>query len=209
MFRWINDNKDWLFQGGGVVLIVAVLGLLKTGYGRWKPRREVVDSTVNGRQPHHAQYERIMSKGLVETFPAFLLKAFVKPSTIVSKVRLDLRGNTPIGLSLNSEVPHLDMYFDITNLSRFDLVLDRMIVEVWFGQPTFTASILRRYLIPGGEITKDIYLRQTLTSGQRSQIHNFETPGQSRGQIHIRLTAYLESALGRIEVTKDIERSKV
>ena len=192
MFRWIDHNKDWLFSGGGVVLLVGILGLLKTGYGRWKQSRDVVDSSVNGRHSRHVQYERIMSKGLMEILPAFLLRAFIKPSTIASRVRLDLRGNTPIGLSLSSEVPHVDMYFDITNLSRFDLVLDRMIVDVWFGQPTFTASILRRYLIPGGEITKDIYLRQTLTSAQRSQIQNFETPGQSRGQIHIRLTAYFE-----------------
>jgi hypothetical protein len=150
-----------------------------------------------------------MSKGLIEILPAFLLRSFIKPVTIASRVRLDLRGNTPISLSLSSEVPHIDMYFDITNLSRFDLVLDRMIVDVWFGQPTFTASILKRYLIPGGEITKDIYLRHMLTSEQRSQIQRFDKPAESQGQIYIRLTAYLESPLGVMEVAKDIERNKV
>ena len=203
MFRWIDHNKDWLFSGGGVVFLVGVWGLFKAGYRGWKQRRDVAVSSVNRR---HVQYEKIMSKGLLETLPAFLLRPFIRPLTIASRVNIDLRGDTPIALSLSSEVPHLEMYFEITNLSQFDLVLDRMVVEVWFGQPTFTAAVLRRYLIPAGEITRNIYLRQTLTSQQREQIEQFKRPDQNRGSLHIVLGAYFESSLGGIEVSKSIER---
>jgi hypothetical protein len=166
----------------------------------------VAVSPVNRR---HVQYEKIMSKGVLEKLPAFLLRPFIRPSTIASKVNIDLRGDTPIGLGLSAEVPHLGMYFEITNLSQFDLILDRMVVEVWFGQPTFTAAVLRRYLIPAGEITRNIYLRQTLTSEQREQIEQFKLPDQSRGSLHIMLDAYFESSLGGIEVSKNIERRTV
>jgi hypothetical protein len=147
-----------------------------------------------------------MRKGLIDKLPSFVVRAFLKPERVASQINIDLRGNTPIGLSLNAEVPHLEMFFDVTNLSQLDLVLDRMLVEVWFGQPTFTSAVLRRYLLPGGEITRNIYLRYALTSGQRLQIENFEKADQGRGFIHIRLTAYFESTLGRIEVARDIER---
>jgi hypothetical protein len=206
MFRWIAHNKEWLFSGAGVAFFIAVWGLLKAGYGRWKQRRDVVDPTSRS---HPVKYERMMSKGLIERLPAFLLRVLIKPSEIASRVSVDLRGNTPIALGLNDQVPHINMYFDITNLSGFDLVLDRMIVEVWFGQPTFTTAILKRYLIPGGEITRDIYLRQPLTAEQRNQIQSFEQSEQSRGYIYVQLTAYFESTLGRIEVAKNIERAKV
>src|SRR5437588_4150901 len=99
MFRWLGQNKDWLFSGGGVVLVVGLWGLLKAGYGRWKQSRDVGEPSINRR---HAQYERIMSKGLVDTLPASLLRLFIRPSTIASKINVDLRGNTPIGLSLNA-----------------------------------------------------------------------------------------------------------
>ncbi len=205
MLRWIAGNKDWLFSGGGVVLLVAVGGLLKSGYNQWKQRREVAESNPGGRR---VQYETIMGKGVVDKLPAFLLRPLVKPSQLASKVKIELRADTPIGLNLNTEVPHIEMYFEITNLSQFDLVLDRMLVEVWFGQPTFTAAILRRYLVPGGEITRNVYLRQALNSNQRDQINGFSDPDHNRGFIHILLTAYLESSLGRIEVARNIERRK-
>jgi hypothetical protein len=119
MFRLLNDNKEWLFSGGGVVLLVGIWGLFKAGYSRWKQKRDVADINAG----RHVQYERLMSKGITEKLPNFLLRAFIKPSVVSSKVRIELRGETPISLSLNAEVPHLDVFFEITNLSQFDLTL--------------------------------------------------------------------------------------
>jgi hypothetical protein len=139
MFRWLNENKE-LFSGGGVVLLVGIWGLFKAGYSRWKQKRDSADANVGV----HVQYERLMSKGVTEKVPSFLLRAFIKPSVVASKVRIELRGETPISLSLNAEVPHLDVFFEITNLSQIDLTLDRMLVEFWFGQPTFSNVVLRK-----------------------------------------------------------------
>lgn len=141
--------------------------------------------------------------------PPFLLRLLLNPQAVASKIQIDLRGENPIALTLSSEVPHVDLYFTITNLSRLDLVLDRLLVDVWFGQPTFTAPLLRRYPIPAGQITRDVFLRQMLSGAQRTQIEDFIDNEGLRGQIHLYLTAYLESNVGRIEVQTNIERRKV
>jgi hypothetical protein len=208
VFRWLAENKEWLFSGLGLTVLSSLVGLLKFGVSRWKERRSSSTPSAidQGQTPVH--YERVMRKTVVDKLPAFILRAFVRPEEVASKVNIDLRGDTPIGLGLNAAVPHIEMYFEITNLSQFDLVLDRLLVEVWFGQPTFTSAVLKRYLVPGGEITRNIFFRHALSAEQRGQIVEFEKADQSRGSIHIYLTAYLESSLGRIEVARNIERRK-
>jgi len=207
MLRWITENKAWLFSGLGLAVLGSAWWALKFGYSHWRERRVLSTNAAVGIERRPIQYERVMRKRIVDRLPSFILRAALKPERVVSQIHIALRGDTPIGLSLNNEVPHIDLYFEITNLSPLDLVLDRMLVELWFGQPTFSSAILRRYVVPSGEITKNIYLRSVLNSEQRSQIQSFERPDHSRGAIHIYLTAYFESAVGRVEVTQNIERT--
>ncbi len=60
-----------------------------------------------------------------------------------------LREENPIAMSPGASISLIDLYFEVTNLSPLDLVLDRMLVEVWFGQPTFNTTLLRRHLVRG------------------------------------------------------------
>ncbi len=128
MLRWIAENKEWLFSGGGVVLLGALWWLLRSGYARWKQRRDVADSDVARR---HVQYESVMRKGLIDKLPSFVLRAVLKPAQIASRINIDLRGNTPIGLSLNAEVPHIEIYFEITNLSHRFQFANNMLLETF------------------------------------------------------------------------------
>jgi hypothetical protein len=206
MLQWIAKNKEWLFSGLGLTILAILLWLLKSGYVHWKERRAIRGVGASDVEKQSIQYERIMRRRLVDKLPSFILRAALKPERVASQIHIGLCGESPIALSLNTDVPHIDLYFEITNLSPIDLVLDRLLIEFWFGQPTFTSAILRRYLIPSGEITKNIYFRHALSSPQRNQIENFQKPDQNHGSIHIHLTAYFESALGRVEVSHNIER---
>jgi hypothetical protein len=123
---------------------------------------------------------------------------------VAPQVKVKLRGKNPITLTLESQNPHVEMYFEITNLSDLQLTLDRLIIKVWFTQPTFVGAILERYKIPPREIVSDIYYWQALTSGQKAQIESCQS---SNGTIYIYLTAYFQSEIGIVEVENIIERA--
>jgi hypothetical protein len=122
-----------------------------------------------------------------------------------------LRDNAPGSVNLGNPIPSVDLYFQVTNLSPIDLVLDRALVDVWFGQPTFTAALLHRYSVPAGEITKGIHVRHMLADNQKAYIEAFEgaTPRGSTGRFHVYITAYFESKLGRFFVQSSIERDRL
>jgi len=94
-------------------------------------------------------------------------------------------------------------------LSPLDLILDRLLLDVWFGQPTFTTALLRRYNVPSGQITEGIFLRHHLNPAQIKQIDEFNHADGQRGSVHIYLTAYFQSRAGELEVQKSIDRRRV
>ncbi len=101
------------------------------------------------------------------------------------------------------------LFFQITNLSPIDLVLDRALVDVWFGQPTFSVALLHRYSVPAGEITHGIHIRYMLADNQKAQIQAFDAAPGSKAGFHIYISAYFESKLGRFLVYRSIERDRL
>jgi hypothetical protein len=141
---------------------------------------------------------------LADQIPSFILSRLLSPSKVAEQVELDLRGANPICPELNAINPQINLWFKINNFSNLKLILDRLLIDVWFSQPTFSGSILKRYnLPPRGSIT-DIRYQQSLNNFQKQQIEFYQS---THGTIHIYLTAYFESKVGRIEVNKKIERS--
>jgi hypothetical protein len=132
-----------------------------------------------------------------------------KPDTVKSQVHIALRDNAPATISLTSPVPYVELYFQLTNLSAIDLVLDRMLVDVWFGQPTFEAAFLERYVIPAGDISDGIRVRHTLTESQKAYIAAFEASRGASGAVRIYIIAYFESKLGRVSVRQTVERGNL
>ncbi|MEA3344835.1 MAG: hypothetical protein U9Q78_01080 [Chloroflexota bacterium] len=137
---------------------------------------------------------------LMSTIPRILLRIFYPPKKIAGQVRIDLRGEKPISPSLGSSIPRLDLYFEITNLSNLDLTLDRMLLDLWFGQPLLNGAILRRHPIPARSTTQDIHFRSDLTTKQIQQIEPYLRESPPSGSITLGALAYFESKVGVIEV---------
>lgn len=206
MFNWIIANGHWLFSGAGVSVIVLAWALVwavaRWGYARWRerPRDELT------RLGTELSYKQVRPRPFPTRLPGFLLRVLYKPDTVKSQVHIALRNNVPATISLTSPVPYVELYFQLTNLSAIDLVLDRMLVDVWFGQPTFETAFLDRYVIPAGDISDGIRVRQTLADSQKAYIAAFEA---SRGSVRIYITAYFESKLGRFSIRQTVERGNL
>jgi len=146
---------------------------------------------------------------IVDYIPAFLISRIFPPKKVSHQIEIRLRGENPISLPRGTEVPCIDLYFEITNHGYLTLILDRMLIDFWFGQPTFQGAVLRRYSIPARNTVKDISYKHSLTTAQQKQIEQFSNTSVIHGQLQIYLTAYFESKAGVIEVQGNIERSKI
>jgi hypothetical protein len=146
---------------------------------------------------------------IVDHLPSFILSRLFSPRSIAAQVEIRLRSENPISLALGAEVPRIDLCFEISNFSYLNLVLDRLLIDLWFGQPTFQGVVLKRYSISARKSVRDIYHSHSLTSAQKSQIEQFINNPTGHGQIHIYLIAYFVSKTGVIEVVENIERSNI
>ena len=146
---------------------------------------------------------------IVDLLPAFIQSRLFPPKSVAGQIEVRLMGENPINPNLGAEVPYIELYFEITNLSYLNLVLDRLLIDFWFGQPTFQGAVLKRYGLPARNTVKHIFYRHNLTSAQQKVIEQYSVNPSGRGQIQIYLTAYLESKADTIEVQKTIGRSKI
>jgi hypothetical protein len=143
---------------------------------------------------------------LADFLPGFIISRLFPPRKIVPQIELRLQGEKPITLANSSR---LDFYLEIINQSNLELVLDRMLVDCWFGQPTLVGTMSRRHLIPARNTTKNIRYTHDLTSAQKNQIDIFSNDQSTSVPIQLHLTAYFESKSGLVEVNRTLERSKI
>lgn len=146
---------------------------------------------------------------LLAKLPGWLIRYFFKPDKIANSIDIDLRSNGPVNISLGMEIPEISLYFHVYNMSPFSLILDRLLIDLWVGQPTLKVAMLRRYVIPQGESIDNVYVSCPLSTQQQNQIRGRCNGQLLRGPVSLIITAYLESKVGVIEVDKRIDRSDV
>ena len=146
---------------------------------------------------------------LVSITPSLLLRLFYSPKKVASQVKVNLKGEKPVSPSLNSSVPHVDIYLEITNLSNLDLVLDRMLIDLWVGQPVLVGTILKRTKIPSRSTGQQVFFRSNLSSKQVQQIEPFMSETPPAGSVTLSINAYLESKVGIVEIEERFERRRI
>jgi len=146
---------------------------------------------------------------LLGSLPGRLARIFVSPQKIASQVEIDLRRTNPIDINLGTEIPTLALYFRISNLSLVNLVLDRLLVDLWVGQPTLQAALLARRDIPKRSSTEDVWFRRQLTVPQQRQILDRAKGHVPSVRVTVDVEAYFESKIGWILVEKRLEHGDV
>jgi len=146
---------------------------------------------------------------VLDILPGWLARRFISSEKIVSQIEVDLRRMNPIDISFGTEIPRLNLYFRISNLSSLDVVLDRLLIDLWIGQPTLRGAILARYNVPKRSSREDIYFAQQLTIPQQDQIRK-QVSGQLLSvPVTIHAQAYFDSKVGVVYVDKRIEHRDV
>ena len=146
---------------------------------------------------------------IITAIPGTLLRLIYPPEKVASQIKVRLKGETPINPSLNSSVPHLDIYFEVTNLSNIDLEIDRLLIDLWFGQPVLIGAILDRKLIKSRSDDFELYFREFLSSKQIKQIEPYLDENPPSGRISLDIRAYFNSKIGQIKVKDRFERNGI
>jgi hypothetical protein len=146
---------------------------------------------------------------LVDRLPAFIQSRLFPAKRIASQIEIRLMDENSINANLSADAPSLDLYFEITNISYLNLVLDRLLTDFWFGQPTLQGTVLKRYELPSMKTVRNISYKHRLTPTQQRIIEQYCDNPSGREQIYIYLTAYLQSKANMIEVQQTITRSKI
>jgi len=141
--------------------------------------------------------------------PGWLARRFISGEKIASQIEVDLRRMNPIDISFGTEIPRLGLYFRISNLSSLDVVLDRLLIDLWIGQPTLQGAILARYNISRRSSREDIYFAQQLTIPQQEQIRKHISGQLLSVPVTIHAQAYFDSKVGVVYVDKRIEHRDV
>ena len=157
--------------------------------------------------------EWIISKVLeivLVILPRWLISYFISRQKIADQVNIDLRSRNPIDISFGSDVPHIDIYFKISNLSLFNLVLDRLlIVDLWIGQPILHGAILERHDVPKRDIKDGVYFIEQLSIPQQEQIRKRIKNKILSVPVTLHVKAYFESKIGLIYVEKRLEHDDI
>lgn len=200
MIDWVIVNKQWLFSGIGLVVVLAIWRWISHSAANWRLARALPEPT----QWSALRHTSVRSRSLTTYLPNWLLKSLFTPEQIAKKIRIGPRENNPVARHLGTPIPEISLYFQITNLSPLDLILDRLIVQAWFAQPAVFAMSVNRDVVPSGEITEGVAIRQFLTAEQAAFIKTFyESPQSSTIQIWV--LAYFDSRVGTLTVQRSIE----
>jgi hypothetical protein len=146
---------------------------------------------------------------LLNFVPGFLLRVFFPTGKLARGIRIVLPGETPIKANLGPPVPHLDLWFQVTNHTPLSLTLDRLLADVWFGQPTFERPYLFRHVIAPHSTGKDFFIRVDLSSAQSAEVAKYIQASPPSVPIAVTVTGYFDTRVGPVEVKTRIERRKL
>ncbi|MCK9441709.1 MAG: hypothetical protein M0Q13_09840 [Methanothrix sp.] len=133
----------------------------------------------------------VVSEMVLKYLPKQLIRYLYPTTRIAKEIKINLRGNNPIQLT-RYDIPQISLWFEITNLSLVDLVLDRMLIKIQINnQPILYGAMLRRQEIPKRSETS-VYFNELLTSLQLLHLHNLCNQNKMIETMHADVEAYFE-----------------
>jgi hypothetical protein len=134
--------------------------------------------------------------GWIRSIPGWA-KRLLGPVPVDDKeLEIKLREQSPVVIRFSSELPSLSVWFNLSSKSQLDLVLDRMLVEVWFTQPTiFNGWVLTRPTLPRmGELIETVYYLTTLDASQQDQLRRRAKWDRDKNEFRLdEVTVYVKA----------------
>lgn len=139
--------------------------------------------------------------GLVNLLPKFLLKRLYPHSALAEHIDIDIAIPAGMEFALYG-VPCVYLWLRVTNRSPYlDVEVDRVTADIWDNQPLATAASYDAVAVSRCSRTeRDLRCTDHLNEFQVKKIREIS---ERRFKVYIKAT--LNTALGRVEITKAVE----
>jgi hypothetical protein len=138
---------------------------------------------------------RAITEGLARAFP-WAVRHFYTECRMRTMLKVEPRSDNGIVLNVHSVLPELSIWLQITNHSPFFITVDRVIADVWFGQPTCYVSLLVPVRIPPHTTVSDIGCKSILAPNQLEQAEKtIASASESGHYFYLYLTLVCRSAV--------------
>jgi hypothetical protein len=123
----------------------------------------------------------------------------VNPQDIKVEIRerdIRERDERPVGVLLDftAAIPQVRLWFDVTNDTEFDLVMDRLLIELWVFAPVLYGlenGILTRQVLPKKSGIKDVNYFRDLSTEHAQRIGEQAVFNQSANRWEVRATVHV------------------
>lgn len=139
---------------------------------------------------------------LVKVLPYFIARRVFTEERLQKDVRVSLRANTPV--SIGGSPAQLNVYLRMVNLGNIDVRVDRVVADVWFGQPTATLLNIVPFDVPARTEREDVYLHAVLSRDVVEQA--FAVSKQIGAHMFMDLTVVCKSTIRDFIIREHVER---
>jgi excisionase family DNA binding protein len=133
-------------------------------------------------------------------------------ASLASRLFIDLRGNSPIQINLTGNLPDISLWFKADNRSSLEVELDRLLVEVWLGQPFAEGAVLHRHVLRPNSWDDSVWFHQFLSRDRVEMLVQRLTDSRGQGgatDLRLQLTAHFNSPFGTVTIYNNmIQRQK-
>jgi len=115
-------------------------------------------------------------------------------------LEIDIRSKNSIIFDLNTSVPNVNVWLRFTNKNPLNIVVDRVVVDLWIGQPLLEGAIFNKIELKPLETNNSVRFNSTLNEHQKSYLlSRIEAVGTENLVSLNRLIVYCQSKLGLFE----------
>jgi hypothetical protein len=136
---------------------------------------------------------------LLDWLPRWIVRRFVKLEAIARQVKLGLLSTGAVTFGLTEAAPVVRVWFQVENHSGLDVVLDRIVLEVWAGQPIAYGVMARRTTIARHTTAREVgpfVAALTVPAIERVT----QEQQQAGSSYNVNATAYFDTKLGAFTV---------
>lgn len=141
---------------------------------------------------------------IIRFLPAFIVSKFITTQSVREDLELDLRSINSINININTDIPEFTLWLRVTNKCSIPIRIDRILFDIWIGQPFIDGVLLRPIEILPKKTQCDVRFLTKLSDRQIQVVKRHQE--SNRGiNFTIHIYAYCECKLGKFDLTVNKE----
>lgn len=137
--------------------------------------------------------------------PPIMLKRFFSTKKVEQEIGIDWSSKQAARIGLNASCPNIEISLRIENRSLVPVILDRMIVQVWIGQPFIEAINAYRMPIGARKNIDQHITREYLSENQIKAFASYLNGKQLKERLSVSADLFFDCDVGSFHLRKHLD----